>query len=531
MTSKNAHSCRTEIAAQGSEILALKKEIENLKSSPNDGGGYGSSPSCTDPGDDTYSTGDFQPCCDGRNWERKPCPTTDDSCYYCPDEAEPILVPIDHSAYVKTLTESYFLNETFWFTVPGGRLMQTYQDVRRGDAYDNAMGVQFMIRQKSTVDHGKEILNAFANQMYCDLGQKPDDGWRGKKNTASGEFVQLFPRTFKPESAHQTKPKGSWQEDYAVGNNAYVGLAFAHASTVLAENDENAACYALAAYDIADAIWETRKCPSHDFPKEAFDGANTESMADWVGLLNTLNQHGDYATQVAGTVKFYKDAYNNNNPSYFTSLSCSNYPSGSDFGNGAHPADTTFWSSMADAALTGTKYSDNMINAMKNVLSMVNVENENSDVGHYQGNYYNGFKFSDKAEWIQWEVTASAGAMSMMHSLDKHEEQMRSVGLYDIFQSRNWAYLDSITYLIETTGSVPGSVHSSGSRHFKGESWCYNHIPHLAASSWSGMAMLMADWKDTDAFNVFAAQKGMLSRADAQKQCTNIKQTLAKCIN
>ena len=81
----------------------------------------------------------------------------------------------DHSATVEKLTTSYFLNDNFWFTVSGGRMMQTYKDTPRRDVYDNSMGVQFMIRQESTVDHGKDILNAFANQMYCDLEHKPDD--------------------------------------------------------------------------------------------------------------------------------------------------------------------------------------------------------------------------------------------------------------------------------------------------------------------------------------------------------------------
>ena len=435
----------------------------------------------------------------------------------------------DHSATVEKLTTSYFLNDDFWFTVPGGRMMQTFKDLPRGDVYDNSMGVQFMIRQERTVEHGKDILNAFANQMYCDLEHKPDDGWRGKDTTASKESVQLFRRWFVPENAHQTTPEGSWQEEYVTGNNIFVGLAFAHASTVLAQ-DENAACYALAAYDIADAIWETRKCDSHDFPRDG-DGANTESMADWVGLLNTLNQYDEYYTQVLGTVDFYDKAYNKDDPSYFTSLSCSNYPSGSDdgFGN-AHPADTTFWSSMANAPYPGLNHPQNMINAMKNVLSLVDVKNEQSDIDTYQGFDYNGIKFSSKGNAIQWEATASAGAMSMMHSLDKHKEQMASEGLPDTFQSRKMAFIDSITHLIETTGSVPGSVQSEGSYHYyPGLNWSYPPIAHLSASAWSGLALLMDNASDTDAFNVFATQKGMLSRAEAQAQCTNIKQTLAKC--
>ena len=122
-------------------------------------------------------------------------------------------------------------------------------------------------------DHAKKP--PFANQMYCDLEQKSDDGWRGKDTTASGESVQLFRRFFGANDAHQTTPGGSWQEDYVTGNNIFVGLAFAHASTVLAQ-DENAACYALAAYDIADAIWETRKCDSHDFPRDGGRAAGAE---------------------------------------------------------------------------------------------------------------------------------------------------------------------------------------------------------------------------------------------------------------
>lgn len=34
---------------------------------------------------------------------------------------------------VEKLTASYFLNDDFWFTVPGGRMMQTYKDAPKGD--------------------------------------------------------------------------------------------------------------------------------------------------------------------------------------------------------------------------------------------------------------------------------------------------------------------------------------------------------------------------------------------------------------
>merc|ERR1711865_336835 len=180
------------------------------------------------------------------------------------------------------------------------------------------------------------------------------------------------------DNAHQTTPKGSWQEPYTIGNNLYVALAFAHAFTVLAEQDENAPCYALAAYDMADAIWDARKCASHDFPLDWDDGVNTEGMADWVGLLNTLNLYGEYDTQMTGAVDFFEKAYNKEDPSYFAGMRCSIYPSGgtnSGFGNST-PADTTFWSAMANAALSGTKYSENMIKAMRNMFWLVNVDSE-----------------------------------------------------------------------------------------------------------------------------------------------------------
>jgi len=138
LTSKNTVSCRTEnavivalkkdietlksslndggteIAVQGREILALKKEIETLKSSITDGGGddsYGSTPNdggggdsygtpndddyapylrCTEAGDDAMSTNTWLDCCDGRKTELKRCRyngTTDD-CYICPTRDE-----------------------------------------------------------------------------------------------------------------------------------------------------------------------------------------------------------------------------------------------------------------------------------------------------------------------------------------------------------------------------------------------------------------------------------------------------------
>ena len=106
---------------------------------------------------------------------------------------------------------------------------------------------------------------------------------------------------------------------------------------------------------------------------------------------------------------------------------------------------------------------------------------------------------------------------------------MESADLLDTFQSRKTAYIDSITHLIETSGYVPGSVQSEGAYQYVGLPWSYRPIAHLSASAWSGLALLMDNASDKDALNVFAAQKGMLSRAEAQAQCTNIKQTLAKC--
>merc|ERR1711865_1318215 len=122
-------------------------------------------------------------------------------------------------------------------------------------------------------------------------------------------------------------------------------------------------------------------------------------------------------------------------------------------------------------------------------------------------------------------------------------DQMKSEGLggnnmYDVFQSRKTAFLASITHLIEISGFVPGSVQRRGSYQwgdgfYPGLNWSYLPIAHLASTAWSGMALLMDDAfasnKNVDVFNVLAAQKNMISRAEAQAQCTNIKQTLAKC--
>jgi len=394
--------------------------------------------------------------------------------------------------------------------------------------YDNAMAVLFMIHQDNTVDLAKEILHAFANKMYCNLNIDDGNTWRSrnKEATASREFVQLFPRVF------------GGNNEYAVGNSVFVGLAFAHASVVL-RNDENAGCYALAAYDIVDALWETRKCEKHDFPtEEQLDTGeyyvNTESMADWVGLLNTLNQSGGYYDkQMAGAVDLYKKAYNEADPSYFAAMMCEDPLYGTNkWFDDAVPADTTFWSAMADAAMTGPKYSDNMIKAMRNVYAMVNRTDEQSNMGKYQGFDYNGFLFSSKGNAIQWELTASAGAMPMMHALNKHGGQMRDAGLYDLFQSRKTAYLKSITHLIKKTGSVPGSVQSDKSCQNSNQDTCYYRpVAHLAANSWSGLALLMdqASADDKDTFNVFATQKGMLTRGEALASCPDIKRTLARC--
>ena len=152
---------------------------------------------------------------------------------------------------------------------------------------------------------------------------------------------------------------------------------------------------------------------------------------------------------------------------------------------------------------------------------------------NYEGFKYNGFKFSTGADAIQWEVTASAGAISMMHALHNHADQLKDEDLYELFKSRKTAYLDSIAYLIERSGYVPGSIQNKGANQYRGLGRWYKAVAHLSASSWSGLALRMDDASasDKDTFNVLAAQKDMMSREEAKNQWKNIKQTLANSCN
>jgi hypothetical protein len=296
------------------------------------------------------------------------------------------------------------------------------------------------------------------------------------------------------------------------GNNAWVGLAFAHFAAATGEP-----CYGRVAFDILDML-KTLAGGCNDY-RMGFTARldpypqhyrSTEHNIDVFALAHIL---GDTIAEHRAQM-FVHSMYGAEEAFQTPMLGTSNSYVCDDTVPGDSPVfvDTIFWNILAGANKGRWRVEDWVEFATRpytfNQWGFVTPDglwDEDVDLiggpsGANAGETMYGFRFSSHGDGIQWENTAS-GLMAM---IKYNASFVMPDALRKNVSDKIGRVSLSLRRLLAAYGSVPASVlggnmkaYQSGDRHRRfpggsdtGQGWNYMRYPHLAATAFTGLALL-----------------------------------------
>jgi len=380
----------------------------------------------------------------------------------------------------------------------------------RFDVYDNALAAIYFI-QRGKLEDAKKILDAFVYYLYP--GNAIDYRYYPYAYvTKSGRHMTLMAASYTDEKSapgHYSDTPGVADGATDVGNHAFVGMAFARYAAKTGES-----CFATVAHDILGVLKEEFGCDDavggfmgrgNPFPGHY---RSVEHNIDMFAFAQTL---GDYQGMESAR-KFTENMYGQN-PRFPHSFVVGTHGTGKCdtriVTDTAISADAQMWNiaAGADPDLHHTQGAvDFALLERDNPYSEAGLFGTDVDqIGHQGqgvGEEYHGFRFSNKGNGIQWEITASSLIAMVKFKQENQGESWRvdNNGLRTkIKKSR-----DSIKKLLDVYGSVPSSIlggnhKRAASQHYfetfpggsdTGLGWNYFRYPHLASTVWSGLALL-----------------------------------------
>eukprot|EP00929_Paragymnodinium_shiwhaense_P043246 TRINITY_DN22271_c0_g1_i1.p1 TRINITY_DN22271_c0_g1~~TRINITY_DN22271_c0_g1_i1.p1 ORF type:complete len:821 (-),score=101.28 TRINITY_DN22271_c0_g1_i1:470-2932(-) len=389
----------------------------------------------------------------------------------------------------------------------------------RFDTYDNALAAIYYTKRGRFKD-AKRLLDALIKLLYPGKevrfnGKKVSYGARD--GLPSGRWLTLLAASYTSVKAKAGDYWGAPVMDAAVdvGNNAWAALAFAHYSA-----DANEPCYAVVAHDILAAIKAAER-PCNDFLQgftarlEPFPKfyRSTEHNIDMYAVARML---GDTESQRrAGSFVHGMYAYSSSKWEKEVYATGTDMRSRCDTGMTYNyiPVDGQTWNLLADADDVPERKRASIKQTLKPSSKGGFMETNKDIIGNRNNvgrdTQLVGMRFSTRGNGAQWENSAS-GLMSLIHYKSKYGEMLDGQNITkDIEEIRN-----ALKALLETYGSVLASVLGGNAKAWQkhpglaaahvdypggsdtGFEWTYLRYPHVAATAWTGMALLMqADGK------------------------------------
>ena len=412
----------------------------------------------------------------------------------------------------------------------------------RYDVYDNALAAIYLSK-RGKLDEARGLLDAFIKLLYpgwavpgLEIGGLP-----------SNRSVTLLAASYTDAAAQAGAYQGTGVADGAVdtGNNAWVGLAFAHYAAASGD-----ACYALVAHDILRALARSEGCSdslggfsSRLKPYPAYY-RSTEHNTDMYALATIL---GD-ADAAARARRFVSGMYGQQTKGSEVKQRGDTYATGT---GGAKACDATipfapvaadaqFWSLLAGAdpqydrkatALafaTAEPKEDATGDASQLGLWTVDVDRiGNPSTGGGKGERREGVRFTSWGNGAQWENSASA-AMGLAHFGSLYPNASKELGA--VVTRRLNASRAALRGLLAAYGFVPASIlggninawiKNDHAAEYPGGSdtgigWTYLRYPHVASSVWTGLLLLHQaddDEKLDPHANPFAPPEGKIASA------------------
>eukprot|EP00931_Biecheleriopsis_adriatica_P053964 TRINITY_DN31714_c4_g2_i1.p1 TRINITY_DN31714_c4_g2~~TRINITY_DN31714_c4_g2_i1.p1 ORF type:complete len:654 (+),score=113.53 TRINITY_DN31714_c4_g2_i1:51-2012(+) len=373
----------------------------------------------------------------------------------------------------------------------------------RFDVYDNAVAAIYFTK-RGKLEEARNILKAFLRLLYPKPGQHISGPSFGPKDgLPSGRTLTPLAASYTQEQASAGSYSGENVFDGGVdaGNNAWVGLAFAHFADASGQP-----CFATVARDILWALARSvilceDKLQGFMARLPPYPGKyrSTEHNIDIFALARILS---DYDTQMRATVFVqnmygYDQRYNHS----YTMGTAGDSTCDADKRPAPVACDAQFWNLLADIDPQQHRKRSSLAAALIPAEhgGMLTQDSDIVGNGTSPAIELEGFRFSNWGHGIQWENTASA-VMAMSLYRQRYGEEGLGVNLTQKIQSIQ----KSVLTLLDTYGVVPASAlggnleawfQNDHTSEFPGGSdtgigWTYLRYGHVASTAWAGLMLL-----------------------------------------
>lgn len=399
----------------------------------------------------------------------------------------------------------------------------------RFDVYDNALAAIYLTK-RGKLPQARDVLGAFLQLLYDDTGK-----------------MVLLAASYTDAPAKAGDYQGVGVSDGAVdtGNNAWIGLAFAHFAAATGE-----ACYARVAREILGQLKQGVSCMDDKLGGFASRLApyphfyrSTEHNIDAFSLARALNA----TAEAASAAQFIRAMWGHSDqapPTYVTGTGDAEQCDRA-IPQAAAATDVQFWSLLSDADPdTGRKQAsmefalrsppmDASGDARLNGLWCTDVDRIGSPGGDGIGSRLHGFRFTTWGNGIQWENTASA-VMALAHYRASYAPKAPLKGLDNAINAARSSMMSLLTSYRAMPASVLGGninayIKNDHAADYPGGSdtgigWTYLRYPHVAATAWAGLVFMFENDKgkiDTNANPFGLPAKPVPSRqeSDAESSC------------
>jgi len=388
----------------------------------------------------------------------------------------------------------------------------------RYDVYDNALAAIYYTK-RGNLASAKSILDGFIHLLYPPYGVTHAFG--PEEGHPSGRHMTLIAASYSDLDAKAGDYGGHGVSDGAVdvGNNAWVGMAFARYAAATGEG-----CYGTAARDILHIIREHTGCndamrgfmgrlpPYTKHYRSVEHNIDMFAFARMLGAEEEKQSARTFVQHMFGQDDRYDQVYVVGTGD---SRACDTH-----IGHEPVAVDGQLWQLAAGvdtneahiSAALGFSLHEKDETAHGRARLQGLWETDVDLIGNHgvgQGETYYGFRFTNWGNGIQWENTAS-GLIAMVRYRALYGEH------YGVTTKINQAR-DSLKRLLNVYNSVPASVlggnidawhrvrhqatYPGGSD--TGIGWTYLRYPHMASTVWAGFA-LMYQGADGDAIDDLA---------------------------
>ena len=381
----------------------------------------------------------------------------------------------------------------------------------RFDVYDNALAAIYLSK-RGKLDEARNVLDAFISLLYPTGNVTPGLDYGAGALLPSQRSLTLLAAGYTDMRATAGEYQGVGVADGAVdtGNNAWVGMAFAHYAAASGD-----ACYSLVAHDVLAALAKSTQCldelqgfgsrlaPFPQFYRSTEHNIDMFALSHMLGAAGAMSEvaAGGFVRGMWARLADFKRAYAVGTGA---AKQC-------DATVPAAPAavDAQFWNLLANADPDPERKHISMAFAVQEAreeqpadgLWATDTDLIGNASGAGRGAVLQGVRFTAWGNGVQWENTASA-AMAMAYYQQHYTDPKRKLPV-DLTARIN-AARDSLKHLLAVYGSIPASVlggniaaYTAGDRTSSypggsdtGIGWTYLRYPHAASTAWTGLLLL-----------------------------------------